>query len=182
MISIYSIINNDNKQLLSNNILDKFKSITNDVVFATNIKLNTEEKNSIKKHKCKLIETSNTNNINLFNTALNETEGPIKLCLDLDEYIPIDQKNIWYDLANILSYDKADSYVIPVFNDQLNYITSKSLIHKNNCEIGCLANRENCFDLINKQSKTPASCKILPIDILTIKEYAYPFIIKINHV
>lgn len=182
MISIYSIIDSKTKGFLSSDTLDKFKAITTDIVFASNIKLNNTDKNLIEKYDCKLITSLSKKNIDLFNIALDQTNNPIKLCLGLDEYIPIDQKNTWHDLASLLSYDKADSYVIPMFDNKFNYITSKWFIHKNNCAVGCISKRKNCFDLIDKESKKIAFCKILPIDPSIIKEYEYPFVIKINHV
>jgi hypothetical protein len=69
------------------------------------------------------------------NTALQATTMPVKLGLDMDEYVPLWQKNMWDHLAKQLLEDNCETYMIPSINlykdwDHYFSITPKWYLHK----------------------------------------------------
>jgi len=72
----------------------------------------------------------------LKNIALQATTNPIKIQLDLDEYIPFYQKNIWKNLANeLINKENIKSFLIPVIDlykdkEHCRAINQKWYLHK----------------------------------------------------
>jgi len=183
MISIYSFINKENLNLLSESTIENFLVFSDNIVFGSNVELSQNQKEMLNKYNCSVIFDIDASNINLANIALKNTKGIIKVFLQLNEIIPIKQQLIWKDLAHILHNDAADSYVIPLLTEDMEYIQSKWFMHKNNCRIGCLQDenierKSECFDLIYIDSKKLATCKILPIDQDILKNNNCPFVIS----
>lgn len=186
MISIYSIINKENINSLSESTIQNFLVFSDDIVFGSNVELSQSQKEMLDKYNCSVISDRNISNINLANIALKNTKGIIKVFLQLNEMIPIKQRLIWKDLAHILHNDTADSYVIPLLTEDMEYIQSKWFMHKNNCCIGCLQDEDveqksECFDLIDTDSKKLATCKILPIDQDILRNNTCPFVVKVTN-
>lgn len=185
MISIYSFINRENVNLLSESTIQNFLVFSDDIVFGSNVELSQSQKEMLNKYNCSVIFDIDASNINLANIALKNTKGIIKVFLQLNEIIPIKQRLIWKDLAHILHNDTADSYIIPLLTEDMEYIQSKWFMHKNNCSIGCLISDtkilDDCFDLLNTESHSLASSKILPINQDILKNNTCPFVVKVTN-
>lgn len=207
MISIYSSAFN----LIKNNFnykfsIDNFCNICDEVVIA----VNTSEDNTLdilknisttKYNNLKIIETNFSYNDPLLdgkikNTALQNSSMPIKIGLDMDEYIPIWQKDMWYALADILSNDSCDCYMIPSVNlykdcDHYFSITPKWYLHKSGLFRGPVnfAKKEDGHIDINKSDTCElidakgdlAKSKISQIEIEALQTHQHPFVVHMGY-
>lgn len=208
MISIYSSAFN----LLKNNFdyffsINKFCSFADEVVIAVNTSEDDtlENLNLLTRQFKNLIIISTDISYDdplldgkIKNAALQHTSSSIKIGLDMDEYIPLWQKNIWYHLAHLLS-NETDylCYMIPSLNlygniDSYTFINPKWYMHKsglfrgpvnfaklkNNCVD---TNKSDTCELINSIGNLVPS-KILPTDIETLRSGYYPFVVHTGYV
>lgn len=180
MISIYSYIPNDTSNL---DFIDSFCSFASDVVLTVSDK---ELQNKIQSHTNLQVQYINDKNLSkTHNTALLLTKNPIKICLQPNEYIPTENKALWYDLASILAKDKVDAYAIPLFDTNMRYITSKWFIHKDSCLRGKPINVPDTYetyadgmDLISVDTQDIVSFRATPIDLNDITKNQFPFVLQ----
>lgn len=127
MLSIYSsafnVIKNDFDYEKS---IDRFCNFADEVVVA----VNKSEDDTLEKFleiqssktNLKIVETNFSYEDPLLdgkikNEALQGTSNKVKIGLDLDEYIPLDQKQIWIDVSKLLiSNDQIGCVMIPSLN------------------------------------------------------------------
>lgn len=154
MFSIYSsafnVIKNDFDYSRS---IDRFCDFADEVVIA----VNESEDETLEKF---LEAQSNKSNLKIVKTnfsyedplldgkvkneALQNTSKKIKIGLDLDEYIPLSQKQIWIDISKLLmSNDKAGCVMIPSLNLYKNYdcyssVGLKWYLHKEGFQRGAV--------------------------------------------
>lgn len=207
MISIYSSAFN----LIENNFyyhfaLSNFCSIADEVVICVNTsKDNTleilQEQQNIYSN-LQIIQSNFSYEDPLLdgkikNKALQNTSYETKLGLDMDEYIPIWQKNIWLELSNMLQSDDCYCYMIPSINlykDKNHYfsITPKWYLHKNNLFRGAVnfARKNNGYidtsksdtcELIDSYGKLVRS-KSTPCDIDSLRNNNLPFVVHTGYV
>jgi len=200
MFSIYSSAFN-----LINNNFDYTESINNFCSFADEvvIAVNKSEDNtfeslkSLNFHNLKLIKTNFSYQDPLLdgkikNEALQNTKEEFKIGLDMDEYIPLWQKDIWTNLAYQLRFDIYDCYMIPSLNlykDRDNYfsIGHKWYLHKGNLFRGAVnfaknkdgtvdTSRSDTCELIDLNGNLVQS-KIFDKDINTLRSKIAPFVV-----
>lgn len=127
------------------------------------------------------------------NEALQKTTNEIKIGLDMDEYIPLWQKNIWLNLATNLSFDSFDCYMIPSINlykDINNYfsIGPKWYLHKSGLYRGPVnfarkdngtvdTSKSDTCELINQNGDLANFCQVSPFDIDSLRTCNYPFVV-----
>jgi hypothetical protein len=132
------------------------------------------------------------------NLALQSTSSThqIKIGLDMDEYIPIWQKPIWYAAASNLIYDNSQSYMIPSINLYKTYeyyssITPKWYMHKSGLFRGPVnfAIKNNGFidttksdtcELIDSNGNL-VLCKAFPSDIQSLRGNNLPFVVHTGY-
>lgn len=161
MFSIYSsafnIIKNDFEYGL---FIDKFCEFAEEVVIAVNKSeddtLDALQGLQVKNNNLKIISTEFSYKDPLLdgkikNAALQSTSNPIKIGLDLDEYIPINQKKSWISVSKLLVSNKTTGCVmIPSLNlykdeDHYSTIGRKWYMHKGGYQRGAVnfARKEN---------------------------------------
>ena len=209
MISIYSsafnlIKNKFDYQFVLNNFCD----IADEVVICVNSSedqtLDFLSKQCKKLHNLKIISSDISYDDPLLdgkikNIALQSTSdnNPIKIGLDMDEYIPIWQKNIWYNLAKNLMQDDCACYMVPSINlykDCLHYfsITPKWYIHKSGLfrgvvkfaikDNGCVdTHKSDTCELIDINGNLVLS-KSTPIDIESLRQKNIPFVVHTGYI
>ena len=208
MISIYSsafnlLINNFNYKFA----LDNFCSIADEVIICVNtssdetlIYLQREQKT----YSNLEIITSDISYDNprldgqIKNTALQATSvnHPIKIGLDMDEYIPLSQKYLWQDLAFNLLHDTCLSYMVPSINlyrDKSHYfsITPKWYIHKTGLSRGPVNFAIKSDGFIDTQKSDGCelidsfgnlvSYKMTPYDIESLRSGELPFVVHAGY-
>jgi hypothetical protein len=208
MISIYSsafnlLINNFNYKFA----LDNFCNIADEVVVCVNTS-DDETLSSLqieqKTYPNLKIITSNISYDNpqldgqIKNTALQATSinNPIKIGLDMDEYIPLSQKYLWQDLAFNLLHDDCLSYMVPSINlyrDKNHYfsITPKWYIHKTGLLRGPVNFAKKLDGFIDTQKSDGCelidsfgnlvSSKITPYDIESLRSGGLPFVVHMGY-
>lgn len=207
MISIYSsafnLIKNNFNYLSS---VSNFCSIANEVVIA----INTSEDGTFQEMQKLVNEYSNLKIIQIDisyedplldgkikDLALQNTTEIIKIGLDMDEYIPLWQKEIWYKLAEQLVSDDCNCYMIPSVNLYKDYdhyfsITPKWYIHKSGLfrgPVNFARNRDGTIDtkksdgceLIDSLGNLVSS-KIAPYNINDLRTGLFPFVIHTGYV
>lgn len=182
MISIYSYIPDTTNNF---NFINSFCSFGKDVVFTVSDKLLYEKIKSFNYSNLQIEYISYTNLSEAYNSALLLTKNPIKICLEPKEYIDIQYKILWYDLASLLINDKVESYAIPLFNSNMEYITSKWFIHKDGCIRGkpidtpeTYDKYSNGMDLISTDTKDIVSFKATPIHLNEQTMKQFPFVLQ----
>ena len=208
MISIYSSAFN----LVKNNFnylfaINKFCCFADEVVIAVN---NSEDDtldtlNLLTKQFSNLIIISTNISYDdplldgkIKNLALQKTSHEIKIGLDMDEYIPLWQKNIWYYLSKLLSnQSNYQCYMIPsvnLYGDIFSYssINPKWYLHKSGLFRGPVnfarvgdnhidTNKSDTCELIDSSGNLVPS-KILPTNIVELRSGYYPFVIHTGYV
>lgn len=206
MLSIYSSAFN----LIKNNFdyktsIDNFCNLANEVVIAIN-KSEDETFESLKSflsiyNNLKILQTDISYDDPLLdgkikNEALQATSEEFKIGLDMDEYIPIQQKEMWENLAYQLRFDDVDCYMMPSLNlykDKNHYfsITSKWYLHKSNLYRGPvnfgrknngtvdIAKSDTC-ELIYQNGELVKS-KFLPNDIQLLRQKNVPFVVHTGY-
>lgn len=130
------------------------------------------------------------------NNALQNTTMPIKLGLDMDEYVPLWQKELWQQLAQQLLNDNCLAYMIPSINlykdwDHYFSITPKWYLHKSGLFRGAVSfarkengtidtSRSDSCELIDNNGNLVSS-KMSPIDIDTLRSLAFPYVIHTGY-
>lgn len=192
MISIYSTIEK-NIQLSNLNFIDNFCSLADEVVISSQHESIINTLNSfVKKDNFKAIKYTKdiNNNIcyvsDLLNFALEETTMPVKVCLNMFEQIPINQKVIWHDMAKILLTDNVPSYAIPLIsikNNEYTYVKSKWYMHKSGIMRGSPViddgsiDTTDCLTLID-DSKHLVPFRSLPTQSTELKNGRLPFVVQ----
>lgn len=200
MFSIYTSAFN----LIKNNF-DYVESINNFCRFADEvvIAVNKSEDNtfealkSLNLNNLKLIETNFSYQDPLLdgkikNEALQNTKEEFKIGLDMDEYIPLWQKDIWVNLAYQLRFDAYDCYMIPSINlykDKEHYfsIGHKWYLHKSNLFRGAVnfarnqngtvdTSRSDTCELIDSNGNLISS-KMFDNDINSLRSKIVPFVV-----
>lgn len=200
MFSIYTSAFN----LIKNNF-DYVESINNFCRFADEvvIAVNKSEDNtfealkSLNLNNLKLIETNFSYQDPLLdgkikNEALQNTKEEFKIGLDMDEYIPLWQKDIWVNLAYQLRFDTYDCYMIPSINlykDKEHYfsIGHKWYLHKSNLFRGAVnfarnqngtvdTSRSDTCELIDSNGNLISS-KMFDNDINSLRSKIVPFVV-----
>lgn len=207
MISIYSSAFN----LIKNNFdyffsINKFCSFADEVVISVNSSQDDTLDTLImltKKYSNLIIVPTNVPYSDplldgkVKNLALQNTTQPIKIGLDMDEYIPLWQKNIWYYLASLLLSDKNFlCYMIPSINlygDCYHYssITPKWYMHKSGLFRGPVnfakiengyidTNKSDTCELIDPNGNLVPS-KMTPADIIHLRSSRLPFVVHTGY-
>ena len=182
MISIYSYVPNDTYNL---NFIESFCLFAGDVVLTVSDKKLYDKIQSGKHTNLQVQYIDSQNLSKTHNAALILTKNPIKICLQPNEYIPTENKALWYDLASILAKDKVDAYAIPLFDTDMKYITSKWFIHKDSCLRGKPINVPDTYetyadgmDLISVDTQDIVSFRATPIDLNDITKNQFPFVLQ----
>jgi hypothetical protein len=206
MITIYSsafnlIINNFDYKLA----IDNFCNIADEVVICVNSSKDDtlETLQNISYSNLKIISSNISYEDPLLdgkikNTALQNTSYlfPIKIGLDMDEYIPLWQKSIWISLAQQLMQDDCACYMIPSLNlykdiDHYFSIKPKWYMHKNGLFRGVVnfAKKDNGFvdtnksdtcELIDSNGNLVYS-KMIPYDIEALRTNRLPFVVHTGY-
>jgi len=204
MFSIYSSAFN----LVKNNFaykeaIDNFCNIAEEVVIAINKSEDStlEQVKSLSYSNLNIIETDISYSDPLLdgkvkNAALQATTKEFKIGLDMDEYIPLNQKSIWENLAYQLRFDNVDCYMIPSLNlykDRNHYfsITNKWYLHKSNLYRGAVnfarrsngtvdTSRSDTCELIDTNGNLVKS-KYLPNDINLLRQKNVPFVVHLGY-
>ena len=200
MFSIYSSAFN----LIKNNFnytesINSFCNFADEVVIAVNkSEDNTlEALKSLNFNNLKLIETNFSYQDPLLdgkikNEALQASKEEFKIGLDMDEYIPLWQKDIWTNLAYQLRFDIYDCYMIPSINlykDKDHYfsIGHKWYLHKSNLFRGAVnfaknqngtvdTSRSDTCELIDSSGNLVSS-KMFNNHINSLKSKIVPFVV-----
>jgi hypothetical protein len=186
--------------------IQNFSQFANEVVIA----INTSEDDSVNEIRDFIIR--NCNNVYILetnfqyddplldgkikNAALQATKQDIKIGLDMDEYIPLWQKNIWENIANQLRYSSAKSIMIPsvnLYKDNKNYfsITPKWYLHKKDLYRGPVnfakkndgtvdTSKSDTCELIDNNGNLVSSIQ-MPFDIESLKTEQYPFVVHTGY-
>lgn len=203
MFSIYTSAFN----LIKNNFdykfhIQNFSQFADEVIIA----INTSEDNSINEIKdfisqnCSNVYILETNfsykdpllDGKIKNAALQATKQDIKIGLDMDEYIPLWQKPIWYNLATELKFNNFDCFMIPSINlfknkDSYFSITPKWYMHKGGLFRGPVnfgrksdgtvdTSKSDTCELINNKGNL-AKFQLTPSDIEDLRKNIYPFVV-----
>jgi hypothetical protein len=182
MISIYSYIPNETNSF---DFIDSFCSFGNDVALTVSNKLLEDKIQSYTYTNLQVQYIDSQNLSKTHNAALLLTKNPIKICLQPNEYIPTENKALWYDLASILAKDKVDAYAIPLFDADMKYITSKWFMHKDSCLRGKPIDVPETYeayadgmDLISVDTQDIVSFRATPIDLNDITRNQFPFVLQ----
>jgi hypothetical protein len=208
MISIYtSAFNLIKNQFDYKNTLEKFSKFATEVVIA----INTSEDNTVDAIKKLALEYTNLRIVEcafsysdpwldgkIKNHALQNTKYPIKLGLDMDEYIPLSQKKIWLNLAdNLLGDSRYLCYMIPSVNLYKDYnhyysIGPKWYLHKGGLFRGPVGfarksdgtvdtSKSDTCELIDQKGNLVSS---LPFDcdIHSLRKKLLPYVIHTGYV
>lgn len=124
MFSIYSSAFNLIKNKFDYaNAISRFCCFADEVVVAVNASEDgtLDKLNALEFNNLKIIETNFSYEDPLLdgkikNQALQATKEEFKIGLDMDEYIPTWQKDIWLNLAYKLRFDLYDCYMVPSVN------------------------------------------------------------------
>lgn len=207
MISIYSSAFN----LIQNNFnysfaISNFCNIADEVIIC----VNTSKDDTLKTLMDQQLQYANLKIISsdisyedplldgkIKNEALQNTSHEIKIGLDMDEYIPLWQKNIWIELANMLFSDDCYCYMIPSINlykDENHYfsITPKWYMHKSGLFRGAVnfARKNNGYidtsksdtcELIDSNGSLVYS-KMTPCDINSLRNNNLPFVVHTGYI
>lgn len=183
------------------NTLDKFSEFATELVIGTTNDSNDNTINLLKdyvysKENVKLVETdyrldSATFDGEIKNAALQETTQPGKILLDLDEFIPLSQRNLWIKYFKLLQESNYDGILIPSVNlcGSLNTykdIGYKFYLHKAGLKRGVwkyAQNRDGSID-ISRSDTTEiltltndlAKCNMLPNNIETLRTGEIPYV------
>lgn len=204
MFSIYSSAFN----LIKNNFpykqaIDNFCNIAEEVVIAINKSEDStlDSVKSLSYENLSIIEVDVSYSDPLLDgkvkdAALQATTQEFKIGLDMDEYIPLNQKPMWENLAYQLRFDNVDCYMIPSLNlykDKAHYfsITNKWYLHKSNLHRGPVnfARRQNgtvdtsksdTCELIDSNGNL-AKSKYLPNDINLLRQKNVPFVVHLGY-
>lgn len=130
------------------------------------------------------------------NHALQHTTMPIKLGLDMDEYVPLWQKELWQQVAEQLLNDDCLAYMIPSINlykDWNNYfsITPKWYLHKSGLFRGPVnfakklngtidTSRSDSCELIDNHGNLVMT-KTSPTNINDLRTLSYPYVIHTGY-
>lgn len=131
------------------------------------------------------------------NYALQHTKYPIKISLDMDEYIPSFQKNIWINLCANLLADSVMCYMIPSVNlykdfDHYYSVSPKWYMHKAGLFRGPVSyarnsdgtvdtNKSDTCELIDKYGNLVLS-KTYPCDINMLQTKKFPYVIHTGYI
>jgi hypothetical protein len=206
MISIYSSAFN----LIKNNFdykfhIENFCSIADEVVICVNSSddntLGALIELSYKETNLRIIESDYSYKDPLLdgkikNKALQNTKNDIKIGLDMDEFIPLWQKNIWLGLAEQLIQDSCLCYMLPSINLYKDYnhyfsITPKWYMHKSGLYRGPVKNAikkdgfintkiSDTCELINRSGDLVFS-KIYRCDIEDLRTNNFPFVVHTGY-
>jgi len=205
MFSIYSSAFN----LIKNNFdyratINNFSSFAEEVVIAIN-KSEDETLEKIKDLKIsnlKIVEANISYEDPLLdgkikNLALQNTTLPLKIGLDMDEYIPLWQKSMWINLGSqLLEDNEADCYMIPSLNlyrneDEYASINPKWYLHKSGLIRGPVffgLKQGNFLDIEKSDGceliypdKTLARSRIAPTDIDILRSNQAPFVVHTGY-
>ena len=207
MISIYSSAFN----LIQNNFdyistINNFCSIADEVIICVNTSQDNtlEALKQISYNNLKIITSEISYDDPLLdgkikNHALQNTseKHPIKIGLDMDEYIPLWQKDIWLYLANQLINDSCSCYMIPSINlykdsDHYFSITPKWYMHKSGLFRGPVnfarkadghidTTKSDTCELIDVDGNLVIS-KMTPYDINVLRNNRLPFVVHTGYV
>lgn len=206
MISIYSSAFNLIKNRFNIKFhIDNFCHFADEVVVAVNTSVDNtlefllEASKTYKNLKIIPVKISYSDPLldgKIKNIALQSTSMPCKVGLDMDEFIPIEQKNIWYNLASILLGEKHMSCMIPSVNLYKNLdcffsITPKWYLHKSGLFRGPVnyayksnghidTNKSDTCELIDQNGNLVPSL-ITPCDINDLRSGNYPFVIHTGY-
>jgi hypothetical protein len=130
------------------------------------------------------------------NYALQNTTMPIKLGLDMDEYVPLWQKELWKQLAQQLSKDDCSAYMVPSINlykdwDHYFSITPKWYLHKSGLFRGAVSfarkengtidtSRSDSCELIDRDGNLVSS-KMSPTNIIALRSLIFPYVIHTGY-
>jgi hypothetical protein len=126
------------------------------------------------------------------NKALQETHNDIKIALDMDEYIPFWQKDMWKRISEYLIVDNVQCYMIPSINlykddDHYFSINPKWYMHKSGLFRGAVnfakkldgtidTNKSDTCELIDFNGDL-ATSRVTKCDIHSLQEGVLPFVI-----
>jgi hypothetical protein len=206
MISIYSSAFN----LVKNNFnirfhIDNFCAFADEVVIAVNS--STDETLAVMTDLAKVYshlkilstDFSYTDPVldgKIKNHALQATSMPCKLGLDMDEYIPLQQKQLWHHLAQTLGTSAHQCYMIPSVNlykdrDHFFSITPKWYLHKTGLFRGPVnyaykedgyidTSKSDTCELIDAQGNLVFSA-MTPSTIGELRSGLYPFVVHTGY-
>lgn len=205
MFSIYTSAFN----LIENNFnyietIENFCSFAEEVIIAVNTSKDETYKNikNLKFNNLKIIQTDFSYEDPMLdgkikNAALQQTSEEFKIGLDMDEYIPLWQKNIWKELAYKFRFEIYESIMIPslnLFRDKNHYfsISRKWYLHKGNLSRGAVnfaikkdgtidTNRSDTCELINSDGELTKS-KVISNNIEDLRTENYPFVVHTGYV
>lgn len=207
MISIYSSAFN----LIQNhfdyeNSLAKFCSFAEEVVVAVNTSVDDtfDRLQGLCRHysnlsivSCDIAYTDPWLDGKIKNHALQSTKYPVKIGLDMDEYIPLQQKNIWINLASNLLSDSVMCYMIPSVNlyqdlDHYYSIGHKWYLHKSGLFRGPVnfarktdgtvdTTKSDTCELIDKYGNL-VRCRTLDKDIKILRQGNMPYVIHTGYI
>jgi hypothetical protein len=204
MISIYSsafnLVTNKFNYIFS---IDQFCQFADEVVVAVNSSIDNtlQELHNLSYDNLNIISTDISYDDPLLdgkikNEALQHTKHPVKIGLDIDEYIPLSQKNMWYALSDMLLQDNCMCYMIPSINlykDCYHYfsITPKWYLHKSGLYRGPVnfakkdngyidTNKSDTCELIDINSNLVPS-KTTPCDIGSLRAGGCPFVVHMGY-
>lgn len=201
-LSIYtSCFNVENGLFDWKNTLDKFSYFAEELSIGTTDDSNDNTVKLLKdyvdsKDNVRLIVTDYKLDSALFDgqikdAALQETTQPGKILLDLDEFIPLSQKNLWIKYFKLLQESNYDGILIPSINlcGSLNTykdIGYKFYLHKSGFRRGVwkyAQNRDGSIDVSRSDTTEVitntgdlAKCNMLPNNIETLRTGEIPYV------
>jgi hypothetical protein len=182
--------------------LDKFSNFATELVVGTTNDSKDNTINLLKdyvdsKDNVKLVETDYRLDSALFDgqikdAALQETTQPGKILLDLDEIIPLSQKNLWIKYFNILQKSPdIDGFLIPSINlcgsmNTYKDIGYKFYLHKDGLKRGVwkyAINKDESIDIMKSDTTEPldkfgnlGKFSMLPNNIETLRTGEVPYV------
>lgn len=207
MISIYtSAFNLIQNQFDYIPALQKFSVFAHEVVVAINtsqdntlsaIRELSSELGNIKVVSCDFSYDDPWLDGKIKNYALQNTSQLIKIGLDIDEYIPLNQKSLWLNLADDLMSDQSMCYMIPsvnLYKDWNHYysIGPKWYMHKRGLFRGPVnfarksdgtvdTNKSDTCELIDKNGNLVQS-RVFDTDIEILRQGKTPYVIHTGYV
>lgn len=187
--------------------IQKFSQFASEVIIA----INTSEDDSV--NEVKDFISQNCDNVYILetnfsyedplldgkikNAALQATRQDIKIGLDMDEYIPLWQKQIWENIANQLIYSPIKSIMVPsvnLYKDNNHYfsITPKWYMHKKGLYRGPVnwakkidgtidTSKSDTCELIDENGNL-VYCIQTPCDIDSLRMGTNPFVVHNGYV
>lgn len=201
-LSIYvSAFNLESNLFDWKNTLDKFSEFATELVIGTSNDSKDNTINLLKdyvysKDNVKLVETdfklsSATFDGEIKNAALQATTQPGKILLDLDEFIPLSQKDLWIKYFNLLQESNVDGFLIPSINlcgslQTYRNISYKFYLHKAGLSRGVwkyAQNRDGSIDISKSDTTDPidkfgnlGKFNMLPNNIETLRTGEIPYV------